>query len=93
MNIAQTYLEMMKTQGVSEREATRQICETVGLKYSPSYATQWPNGARPIPPAAVVEMQKRTALYAATKAGIKTTGEKAVLFAALLAPKVKKNDD
>lgn len=92
MNVAQTYIEMMKSQDVSEREAIRQICEAVGLKFAASYAKEWADddNTRPIPPAAVEAMQQRSALYAANKAGIKTTGDKAQLFADLLSPKVKK---
>ena len=92
MNVAKTYFEMSKEQGLSEREATRQVCDSVGLKFSASYANDWSNHGkvfRAIPPAVVKEMQNRTALYAANKAGIKTTGDKALLFAHMLSPKVK----
>lgn len=95
MNVAKTYFEMCKEQGLSEREATRQVCDVVGLKFAASYANDWSNYGktfRAIPPAVVKEMQKRTALYAATKAGIKTTGDKALLFADMLSPKVKITD-
>ena len=86
---------MSKEQGLSEREAIRQVCDAVGLKFSASYANEWSNYGkvfRAIPPAVVKEMQNRTALYAANKVGIKTTGDKALLFADMLSPKVKLSD-
>jgi len=95
VNVAKTYLDMCKEQGLSDREAIRQICESVGLKFASSYSNDWSNFGktfRAIPPAVVKEMQQRTAIYAARKAGIKTTGDKALLFANMLSPKVKNID-
>ena len=88
-NITQTYLEMATTAGKSEREAIKEICETIGLKFSSSYPTQWKNGSRPTPPKAVKEMQQRAAIYAAKKAGISTTTEKAEKMAIMLSPATK----
>lgn len=83
---------MTKMNGLSDREATKQICEAVGLKFLCGYANSWPNitnAYRAIPPAVVKEMQQKVAVYAAKKAGIQTTPDKAKEFAALLSPKVK----
>lgn len=91
-NVAKTYFEMTKLNGLSDREATRQICEAVGLKFLSGYADSWPkitNAYRAIPPAVVKEMQQRVATYAAKKAGIQTSPEKAKKFASFLSPKVK----
>ncbi len=92
VNVAKTYLDMCKEQGLSDRESTRILCEAVGLKFSASYAKEWARtdkDSRSIPPAVVKEMQKRTAVYTANKLGIEITDKKALLFAEMLSPKIK----
>lgn len=90
-NVAKTYFEMCKENNISKNDAAKLICDAVGLKFTASYANEWPNHPakyRAIPPAVVREMQKRCAHYAAKKAGIKTSSEKAEKFAELLSPKI-----
>ncbi|MFV8385241.1 hypothetical protein ACNO5E_14225 [Vibrio parahaemolyticus] len=95
MNVAQVYFQMMKEQGVSGREAVRQICDAIGIKAASNYKYQWADEdvTRPIPPAAVKEMQRRVAMYAAQKAGIRASGDRIMMFADMLSPKVKKPSD
>ncbi|MGR5159259.1 hypothetical protein [Vibrio owensii] len=91
MNVAITYFKMTKEQGMSDREAVFAICHAIGLKPQASYAIQWQKeGGRPIPPAAVIEMQKRCIHYACTIAGINTTEFKALKLANLISPKNNK---
>ncbi len=90
MNVALTYLEMSVASGMSEREAIARICEEVGLKFSASYVSGWKDNSRAIPPKALLAMQIKAASYAAKKAGIKTTAEKATHMAKLLGPSIKK---
>lgn len=86
VNAASTYLEMMESKGFSKSDAIRQICEEVGLVFSPSYISGWTTETRTIPPAALRAMQMRVAHYAAAKSGIDTSRDKAVNFAKLLGP-------
>ncbi|MBT5230550.1 MAG: hypothetical protein HOM11_09780 [Methylococcales bacterium] len=91
-NVAKTYYEMTILSGISNIEATKQLCESANLKFSGSYANEWTGHSEPfraIPPLVVCEMQQRVAVYAAKKAGINTTAEKAMRFAELLSPKTK----
>ncbi len=93
-NVARTYFEMSKEMGLSDREAVKQICECVGLKFAGSYANDWPNITEPfraVPPAVVKEMQRRVAVYAAKKIGVKSTPEKLEKYVEMLSPKVKNN--
>lgn len=89
INVCETYLEMTRALGMSDREAIAVICKDVGIKFNASYSTQWRTGARPTPPKAVREMQQRVALYAAKKAGINTTDDKAKDFGHMLSPAIK----
>lgn len=93
MNVAKTYLSMMQKQGVSSNDAVRKVCDSVGLSFSPSYASQWADEThnRTIPPAVVKFMQQESAQYAAIEAGAKLTVEQAKKIAELLAPKVRES--
>ncbi len=89
MNVAQIYLEMSEQHGVSKRKAISEICIACGRKLHSSYSSEWADETkpRPIPTWAVIEMQKRVAMYAAQKAGINASGEKVLQFVQMLAPK------
>ncbi len=91
MNVAQTYLEMTKEQGISARKAIQLVCDTVGLKFASNYCYEWPSdsNARTIPPAALKYMQQQAVEFAAKKLGINATEQQLKELAAMLGPKVK----
>jgi len=86
MNVALTYLEMSVENGLSERQAIRNICDEIEIGFSPGYVSGWKTGNKPIPPKVAHVMQQHVAHYAALKAGLKGNVNNAKIFANLLSP-------